>query len=137
MGTILVCTRAEDILREMGALLQARHQVAVVPDMADAVRAALLNRFDAVVLDMDEETPQRLPSLPVIGRLNPRAPLVVVSAAASLEVEAAIRAAGVFSLLLRPLSPGELERHLAAALFWRSTWRPGSTHDANAAPAAC
>ena len=120
MGTILLCTRGEDLIREMGPLLRVEHQLAVVPQVADAVRTLLLRRFDAVVLDLDEETSGRLEALPVIGRLDPRVPTLAVSSQPGLEAQAAIRSAGVFCLLVRPLAPGELVKHLAAALRWRA-----------------
>jgi len=131
MGSILVCTRGEDVVRELGPLLRGEHQVAVVPHVADAVRALLLTRFDAIVLDLDEEKAGRLEALPIIGRLNPRVPTLAVSSQPTLEGEAAIRSAGIFCLLVRPLGPGELERHLAAALRWRAagpTASPEPTH---------
>jgi DNA-binding NtrC family response regulator len=129
MGTILLCTRGEDLIRELGPLLQVEHQVAVVPQMADAVQELLLRRFDAVVLDLDEELVCRLEALPILGRLNPRVPILVVSTQPTLEGEAAIRAAGIFCLLVRPLARGELEKHLAAALRWRAA-------EANVPPSA-
>ena len=138
MGSILVCTRREDILAELGPLLRSEHQVAIVPHVADVVRSLLLTRMDAVILDIDDEMAQHVDLLPVVARLNPRVPLLTVSDPTTLEVEAAIRAAGIYSLLVRPLSPGELERHLAAALFWRTAraWHPPSANDAKPATAA-
>ncbi len=138
MASILVCTRREDLLAELGPLLRSEYQVAIVPHVADVVRSMLVTRVDAVVLDVDEEMAQHVDILPVVARLNPRLPLLTISDPISLEVEAAIRAAGVYALLVRPLSPGELERHLAAALYWRIArgWRPSSADDAKPATAA-
>jgi AmiR/NasT family two-component response regulator len=138
MASILVCTRREDLLVELGPLLRSQHQVAIVPHVADVVRSLLLTRTDAVILDIDDEMAQHVDILPVAARLNPRIPLLTVSDPISLEVEAAVRAAGIYALLVRPLSPGELERHLAAALFWRITrgWASASANDAKPAAAA-
>jgi hypothetical protein len=70
MARILVCTRGEDILGELGSLLNEGHPLVVVPSVADATCSLLLGHFGAVVLDLDEETPQRLEALPILGRLN-------------------------------------------------------------------
>jgi DNA-binding NtrC family response regulator len=75
---------------------------------------------DTVVLDIDEELAQHLDLLPVIAKLNPHIPIMAVSTPTGTDVEAAIRSAGVFCFLLRPFAPGEVERHLAAALSWRA-----------------
>ncbi len=138
MANILVCTRREDLLAELGPLLRSEYQVAIVPHVADVVRSLLLTRMDAVVLDIDEEMAPHVDILPVVARLNPRIPILTVSDPTSLEVEAAIRAAGIYSLLVRPLSAGELERHLAAALSWRiaRAWRSPSANDAKPVAAA-
>lgn len=137
MATILVCTHGEDLLAEVGPLLRSEHRVAIVPHVADVVRCLLLTRVDAVVLDLDEDLGQHIDVLPVISQLNPRIPIVTVSTAPPMEVEAAIRAAGVFCFLSRPLAAGELEQRLAAGLRWRATEPNGSPgpHDANAAAA--
>lgn len=134
MGTILVCTQKDDIVREMGPVLWGEHQVAIVPRVADAVRLLLLTRYDAVVLDMDEERQERLEALPVISRLNPRLPILAVSGKPSVEAESTIRSAGTFCLLPRPLARGELERHLAAALGWRAAEAPRSRDLPDAEP---
>lgn len=138
MATILVCTHREDVLAELGPLLRSKHQVAIVPHVADVVRSMLLTRLDAVVLDIDEELMDHVDILPIIARLNPRIPILTVSNPTSLEVEAALRAAGIFSFLLSPLAPGELEHHLAAALPWRAAEAaaPSRPNDANAAATA-
>ncbi len=138
MATILACTRSEDMVRELVGLLRRAHQLAIVPHVADAVRLLLLIRVDAVVLDVDEETPERLEALPVIRRMNPQVPTLAVLGRASLEAEAAVRASGICCLLLRPLTAGELERQLVAALRWRVTARSDSPRpdDANALAAA-
>jgi len=113
MARILVCTRGEDILGELGSLLNEGHPLVVVPSVADATCSLLLGHYDAVVLDLDEETPQRLEALPILGRLNPHVPTFAVYGRPSLEVEAAIRAAGIFTLIYRPIIPGDLLRRLA------------------------
>lgn len=137
MATILVCTRRGDMLAELAPLLWGEHRVAIVPHMADAVRSLLLSRFDAVALDLDEESVEGLEILSVVGQLDPRLPTVVVSGPLSPAAEAGIRAAGICGLLLRPLTPGELERHLTPILRWRSTEARGSPRqtEANAAAA--
>lgn len=138
MANILVCTRGEDMLAELGPLLRSEYQIAIVPHVTNVVRCMLLTRLDAVVLDINEELAQHIDILPVIARLNPRIPILTVSKPTTLEVEAAIRAAGIFCFLLRPLAPGEVERHLAAALRWRAAEATGSPrpNHANAAAAA-
>ncbi len=118
MANILVCTRREDLVKELVPLLRREHHVEIVPHLAGAVRSLLLTRFAAVVLDLDGESPEDLETLPIVGQLNPHLRTVVVSGPLSLEAEAGIRATGISRLLVRPLAPGELERHLAAVLRW-------------------
>lgn len=136
MATILVCTQQEDLLAELLPVLRSNHRVALVAHAADAIRWLLLHRFEAVVLDVAEEMPERLDALPVISRLNPRVPTLAVCGQTSGEVEAGLRGSGICCLLLRPLIPGELERHLTAALRWRAPAGPPSPSRNDATPVA-
>ena len=120
MARILICTQREDLLDDLRPLHKKEHQMVFVPDMTGVIRSLLLARFDAAVLDLDDATPEDIQALPIIGRLDSQLPAIAVCDHLSLELEAAIREAGTFTQLLRPLAPHELERHLITALRWRA-----------------
>jgi ATP-dependent Lon protease len=118
----------EDAMLEVYGELLGRVGVDVVADADPRVAARRVeqgDRFDLIIRDLRMPGIDGLELLRRIRRVQPDAPVVVVTGYPSAESAAACRRLGVRDYIRKPFVPDELARRIRALLGGRSATTPG------------
>ena len=98
------------------------HSVEEATDGAQALERYVLNRHDAVILDMVMHGMYGLEVLTKLRELNPKLPVVVVTADIQKSTREQVQSGGAAAIINKPLKREELATVLATVLAGGSVW---------------
>jgi two-component system chemotaxis response regulator CheY len=104
------------ILEELG------HEVEEAPDGAQALEQFLLNRHDAVVLDLLMHGMDGVEVLRKLKEMNPQLPVIVLTADIQRTTRDMVKDAGAVAMVNKPVSKEQLAEVLPIALAGGSVW---------------
>ena len=104
------------ILEELG------HEVEDVPDGTQALERYLLNRHDAVILDLLMHGMYGVDVLQKLKELNPSLPVIVVSADIQRTTRDQVKEAGAVAMVNKPVTREQLEEVLGIVLAGGTVW---------------
>ena len=104
------------ILEELG------HEVEEAPDGAQALEQFLLNRHDAVVLDLLMHGMDGVEVLRKLKEMNPQLPVIVLTADIQRTTRDMVKHAGAVAMVNKPVSKEQLAEVLPIALAGGSVW---------------
>ena len=98
------------------------HSVEEATDGAQALERYVLNSHDLVILDMVMHGMYGLEVLTKLRELNPKLPVVVVTADIQKSTREQVHAAGAAAIINKPLKREELASVLGTVLAGGTTW---------------
>ena len=104
------------ILEELG------HEVEDASDGAQALERYLLNRHDAVVLDLLMHGMYGVEVLEKLKQLNPELPVIVVSADIQRTTREQVKEAGAAAMINKPVTKDQLAEVLGVILTGGTVW---------------
>ena len=104
------------ILEELG------HEVEDVTDGAQALERYVLNRHDAVILDLLMHGMYGVEVLQKLKQLNPTLPVIVVSADIQRTTRDEVKDAGAVAMVNKPVTREQLEEVLGIVLAGGTVW---------------
>jgi len=104
------------ILEELG------HEVEEASDGAQALERYVLNRHDAVVLDLLMHGMYGVDVLQKLKQLNPSLPVIVVSADIQRTTRDQVKEAGAVAMVNKPVTREQLEDVLGIVLTGGTVW---------------
>jgi len=104
------------ILEELG------HEVEEASDGAQALERYVLNRHDAVVLDLLMHGMYGVDVLQKLKQLNPSLPVIVVSADIQRTTRDQVKEAGAVAMVNKPVTREQLEEVLGVVLTGGTVW---------------
>jgi CheY-like chemotaxis protein len=104
------------ILEELG------HEVDDVPDGAQALERYLLNRHDAVVLDLLMHGMYGVDVLQKLKQLNPDLPVIIVSADIQKATRDEVKAGGAAAMINKPVTKEQMAEVLEIVLSGGTVW---------------
>lgn len=98
------------------ALDDEGYDVKAVGSGGDTIEAVLAGKYDAFIVDiyMDEINGTKL--IPIIKKVHPYTPVIVVTGDDSLELERKVRTYGVFYYLIKPFAMEEIKEVMGSAV---------------------
>ncbi len=99
-----------DVVRGLGFEVTAHHS------LADALREATTETFDAIVASVPGADEERMKLLGLLKRTAPKTPLVIVTSDGSLEMRKRCQSARPYYFAVRPIDPAELRTVLTGAV---------------------
>lgn len=116
MSSILVADDDEFIrklLRE--ELTRENYQVETVESGSAAVRKILRQSFDVLILDIHMAGISGLETIPMIKKIRPNLPIIVITGNRSGEMEKKVRAEGILYYFVKPFDIKEMKEVVKAA----------------------
>jgi CheY-like chemotaxis protein len=104
------------ILEDLG------HEVEDVSDGAQALERYVLNRHDAVILDLLMHGMYGVEVLQKLKQLNPSLPVIVVSADIQRTTRDQVKEAGAVAMVNKPVTREQLEEVLGIVLAGGTVW---------------
>ena len=104
------------ILEDLG------HEVEDVSDGAQALERYVLNRHDAVILDLLMHGMYGVEVLQKLRQLNPSLPVIVVSADIQRTTRDQVKEAGAVAMVNKPVTREQLEEVLGIVLAGGTVW---------------
>jgi CheY-like chemotaxis protein len=104
------------ILEDLG------HEVEDVSDGAQALERYVLNRHDAVILDLLMHGMYGVEVLQKLKQLNPTLPVIVVSADIQRTTRDQVKEAGAVAMVNKPVTREQLEEVLGIVLAGGTVW---------------
>ena len=104
------------ILEELG------HEVEDVPDGAQGLERYVLNRHDAVILDLLMHGMYGLEVLQKFRQLNPEVPVIIVTADIQRTTRDQVKEAGAVAMVNKPVSKEQLAEVLEVVLGGGRVW---------------
>ena len=104
------------ILEELG------HEVDDVPDGAQALERYLLNRHDAVVLDLLMHGMYGVEVLRKLKQLNPDLPVIIVTADIQKATREEVKAGGAAAMINKPVTKEQMAEVLEIVLSGGTVW---------------
>ena len=98
------------------------HSVEEATDGAQALERYVLNQHDAVILDMVMHGMYGLEVLLKLRQLNPKLPVIVVTADIQKSTREQVQAGGAAAIINKPLKREELASVLGTVLAGGSVW---------------
>lgn len=102
-------------------LSRAGYQIEEASTAADGMYMASIQPFDLILLDLQLPDREGLEILPELRALQPRTPVVILTANGSIEKAAEAMRRGAYEYLLKPVSPGEIIAQVDDILHQRGT----------------
>ena len=120
MGTILcISERFEDVRQIQASLQREGHEVLSAEDRFRAVEILVERTVDAAILFLRAGSKELWDLIPVLGRLDPKLPVLTVAEEDTVEAQREIRRSRVFYHLTYPVDLDELRQALQEALARR------------------
>ncbi len=117
MASILcVSERPEDMETVEICLSDEGHEVVHAPDRIRAIEILLGRRFDAAVLFLGIKSREVRRLVPLLGRLDPKLPVLTVAEQDTVETQREIRRSGIFYHLTEPVNAPELREAIREAI---------------------
>ncbi|HXU79166.1 MAG TPA: response regulator [Methylomirabilota bacterium] len=107
---------ARKILEELG------YEVEDVSDGAQALERYVLNRHDAVILDLLMHGMYGVEVLEKLKELNPALPVIIATADIQRTTRELVKAAGAVAMVNKPVVKEQLEEVLTIALAGGTVW---------------
>ena len=107
---------SRQLLEEMG------HTVEEAADGAQALERYVLNRHDVILLDMVMHGMYGLEVLTKLRQLNPKLPVIIVTADIQKTTREQVRSAGAAAMVNKPLNKEELSSVLGTVLSGGAVW---------------
>ena len=104
------------ILEELG------HEVEDASDGTQALERYVLNRHDAIILDLLMHGMYGVEVLQKLKQLNPKLPVIVVSADIQRTTREQVREAGAVAMVNKPVTREQLEEVLGIVLDGGTVW---------------
>jgi two-component system, chemotaxis family, chemotaxis protein CheY len=107
---------SRQLLEELG------HNVEEAADGAQALERYVLNRHDVILLDMVMHGMYGLEVLTKLRQLNPKLPVIIVTADIQKTTREQVRSAGAVAMVNKPLNKEELSSVLGVVLSGGAVW---------------
>ena len=111
---------ARRMLRQL--LEELGHSVEEASDGAQALERYVLNRHDVIVLDMVMHGMYGLEVLTKLRELNPKLPVIIVTADIQKSTREQVHAAGAAAIVNKPVKKDELSSVLSTVLAGGVVW---------------
>lgn len=124
MAAVLCVSECPADLRAIEDPLNADgHEVAFASDRLRAIEMLLGRGFDAAILFLGVSSREIWDLIPLVGRVDPRLPILTVAQEDSVETQREIRRSRVFYHLTQPVDADEMREALREALMHREARR--------------
>ena len=117
---VIVCDADLVEVSRMRRLLSRRYRLVLSRVAMGALNDVLAGSFQAMVLALREEDQSFLHLIPLVKKLQPRLPIIVVGDGRSLDQQRSAQRQGIFYFLPRPVGTREMRTALANAVEWGS-----------------
>lgn len=109
MSDILICSSDTALVQSLFQLLSPQGYYIDTADCAsDMMQKILSQNFKVIILSLHIKGMDSLQAIPVINRINPQLPIIIVADRASLEIERVARSNKIFYYFVKPIEPEEL-----------------------------
>ena len=117
MLDILICGCDTTLVRSLFQLLSPQgYDIDTADCASDIMQKILFQNFKVIILCLYIKGMDSLEVIPVINRIDPQLPIIIVADRASLEIERVARSNKIFYYSVKPLDPEELTSVVKQAL---------------------
>ena len=113
---VLVCAPYRGEAARLKRLLSPRYRVVLSAVPFDALNVVLRGSFGAMVLALHRKDQSFLGMIPVLKKIRPDLPIIVVADGRSLEEQRSVQREGIFYFLPRPIEREEILAAVANAV---------------------
>jgi len=113
--TVIVADRDVEVRKQLLLLLSAKGYEVKTTDSASDLIRELQRTLGIIVLDSELSGMKAYEMIPLIKRVNPKLPIIVMSESGSLELAQRIRNEGIFFYAMKPIDPDEIGTVVASA----------------------
>jgi len=99
-----------------GALRRESYNIRVVESGSAATKMVLKKKFDVLILDIHMAGISGLETIPLIKKIRPDLPIIVITGNTSEEMERKVRTQGIFYYFIKPFEIEEMKQVIKSAL---------------------
>jgi len=113
--TVIVADGDEKLRKQLFLCLSNKGYDVRTADSASNLMREVERSVGIIVMDVDLPGMKAHEMIPLVKRVNPKLPIVVMSASSSIELAQRIRNAGIFFYAMKPIDVGEIETVIESA----------------------
>jgi len=106
--TVIVADRDVEVRKQLFLLLSAKGYEVKTTDSASDLIRELPKTLGIIILDSELSGMKAYEMIPLMKRVNPKLPIIVMSASGSLELAQRIRNEGIFFYAMKPIDADEI-----------------------------
>jgi DNA-binding NtrC family response regulator len=113
--TIIVADSDEEVRKQLFFRLSTKgYEVRTTDSASDLIRE-VEKTIGIIVLDVELSGMKAYEMIPLVKRINPKLPIIVMSASGSVELAQRIRNEGIFFYAMKPIDADEIETVVESA----------------------
>ena len=113
--TIIVADSDEEVRKQLFFRLSTKGYEVKTTDSASDLIREVEKTTGIVVLDVELSGMKAYEMIPLVKRINPKLPIIVMSASSSVELAQRIRNEGIFFYAMKPIDADEIETVVESA----------------------
>ena len=113
--TIIVADSDEEVRKRLFLRLSTRGYEVKTTDSASDLIREVEKVTGIIILDAELSGMKAYEMIPLLKRINPKMPIIVMSASGSVELAQKIRNEGIFFYAMKPIDPDEIETVVESA----------------------
>jgi two-component system nitrogen regulation response regulator GlnG len=107
--TIIVADSDEEVRKELFFRLSTKGYEVKITDSASDLIREVEKTSGIIVLDVELSGMKAYEMIPLVKKVNPKLPIIVMSASSSVELAQKIRNEGIFFYAMKPIDADEIE----------------------------
>jgi DNA-binding NtrC family response regulator len=113
---VILCDGNDTEAAQLSRLLAPHYNLSLASAPMDALKNLVSSSFRSMVLSLQADDPSFLELIPLVKKLRPKLPIIVIADGGSLEEQRTVQKQGIFYFVPRPVASKEILSALANAV---------------------
>lgn len=113
---VILCDGNDDEAAKLSRLLAPHYRLSLATAPMDALKSLVSASFQSMVLSLQPGDPSFIELIPLVKKLRPKLPIIVIADGDSLEEQRSVQKQGIFYFVPRPVASKEILSALANAV---------------------